>query len=202
MTRRGVREHNGRVRRPLTLLLIAGLLAAAAGCANARARTVAEPPALEPPPPPPRLIQPVDFKSGDTARPVDDTPSHPTSTAKPPSAERPRTEKSKPDPSRETPQVKVEGPVEGPKPLPEVAKTPLLQAVPGEVEKKVRELIASADNYLSQVDYTNLNVDGQTQYDTAKRFISQARQAIAESNLVYAAKLADKAATLARLLPR
>jgi len=188
------------------LLLIAGLLVAAAGCANARARTETEPPALEPPPPPPRLIQPVDFKADGPARPVDETASRPPSTAKPPSTDRARTEKSKPpDPSRETSPAKVENPVEGPKPLPEVAKTTLLQTPSGpqgEVEKKVRDLIGIAEDYLGQVDYKALNVDGQTQYDTAKRFISQSRQAIAESNLVYAAKLADKAATLARLLPR
>ena len=45
-----------------------------------------------------------------------------------------------------------------------------------------------------------LNADAQTQYDTAKRFIRQAEDALRAKNLVFAKNLADKAAALAAQL--
>jgi hypothetical protein len=45
-----------------------------------------------------------------------------------------------------------------------------------------------------------LNSDGKTQYDTAKRFVSQAEEAIKARNFVFAANLADKASALAATL--
>ncbi|MFB3853499.1 MAG: hypothetical protein ACE148_06695 [Vicinamibacterales bacterium] len=194
--------------RRLAMLLITGFLAAGtAGCTTARARTVPEPPALEPPPPPPRLIQPIDLKAGERPAPQDAADAERPSVVKPSSADRPRAEKPKPDPSREAPpQPKVEGSAESAqKPLAEVVKPPLLQTPPAaqlEAAARVRDLIDTAQTYLDKVDYTRLNADGRSQYDTARRFMVQALEALNESNLVYATKLADKAATLARLLPR
>jgi hypothetical protein len=47
------------------------------------------------------------------------------------------------------------------------------------------------------VDYGKLNADARAQYDQAKRFMEQAQQALRDRNFVFAATLADKAATLA-----
>ena len=53
---------------------------------------------------------------------------------------------------------------------------------------------------LNRIDYRALNADARTQYDTAKRFIQQAADAIRAKNLPFAKNLADKAATLATQL--
>jgi hypothetical protein len=57
--------------------------------------------------------------------------------------------------------------------------------------------LARAARAISQVEYARLSVDGRSQYDQSKRFSEQAEQALRERNLVFAATLADKAATLA-----
>ena len=57
---------------------------------------------------------------------------------------------------------------------------------------------ATAD--LNRIDYRALNAEARVQYDTAKRFISQAQEALRAKNLVFARSLADKAAALAAQL--
>jgi hypothetical protein len=42
-----------------------------------------------------------------------------------------------------------------------------------------------------------LDADAKIQYDTAKRFVRQAEDAVKSKNLVFAKNLADKAATIA-----
>jgi hypothetical protein len=72
-----------------------------------------------------------------------------------------------------------------------------LPTTPTEAERQVRDQLAQAARDLGRVDYGRLNADGKSQYDTAKRFIEQAEQAIKDKNLVMAATLATKAAGLA-----
>jgi hypothetical protein len=50
------------------------------------------------------------------------------------------------------------------------------------------------------VNYQTLSADAKVQYDMAKRFMDQARQAITDKNLVYAGKLAEKAGNIAAVL--
>jgi hypothetical protein len=57
--------------------------------------------------------------------------------------------------------------------------------------------MARASAGLSRIDYRALNANARSQYDTAKRFIQQAEDAIRMQNLPFAKNLADKAATLA-----
>jgi hypothetical protein len=64
-------------------------------------------------------------------------------------------------------------------------------------EGSVRELLARAARDINQVNYNRLSSEGRAQYDQSKRFSIQAEQALRERNLVFAATLADKAATLA-----
>jgi hypothetical protein len=71
---------------------------------------------------------------------------------------------------------------------------------PADVERRVRQQVEQAKSDLDRVDYAKLNADGKSQYDTAKRFMEQADQALKEKNLVFAAKLAEKAAGLAAVL--
>jgi hypothetical protein len=61
----------------------------------------------------------------------------------------------------------------------------------------VRDLLARAARDINQVDYSRLSAEGKSQYEQSKRFSIQAEQALRERNLIFAATLADKAATLA-----
>jgi hypothetical protein len=58
-------------------------------------------------------------------------------------------------------------------------------------------MLARASRDLSRVNYSRLGADGRAQYEQSKRFSTQAEEALRERNLVFAATLADKAATLA-----
>ena len=119
--------------------------------------------------------------------------------ARPAPREPPRTDAPKPEPVKPEP-----APSEPVKPAEEPPKPTVLQTAPtqveGEVERGIRASLAKATNELNRVDYRALNVDARTQYDTAKRFISQADEAMRVKNLVMAKNLAEKAATLAAQL--
>jgi hypothetical protein len=58
-------------------------------------------------------------------------------------------------------------------------------------------MLTRASRDLSRVDYSRLSSDSRAQYEQSKRFSEQAEQALKERNLIFAATLADKAATLA-----
>jgi len=104
--------------------------------------------------------------------------------------------------------------VEPPPPVPLVAEparselprpsAPRVQTTPAtaeaEVERGIRASLTRATAELSRIDYRALNPDARTQYDTAKRFIRQADDAIRSKNLVFAKSFADKAATIAAQL--
>jgi hypothetical protein len=64
-------------------------------------------------------------------------------------------------------------------------------------ERSVRDVLARAARDINQVDYNRLSPEGKSQYEQSKRFSIQAEQALRERNLIFAATLADKAATLA-----
>lgn len=85
-----------------------------------------------------------------------------------------------------------------PEPGRELRTTP--SAADANAERQVRELLQKALRDLGRVDYKKLSNEGRSQYDQAKRFTEQADQAIKERNFVFAATLAEKAATLASQL--
>jgi len=60
--------------------------------------------------------------------------------------------------------------------------------------------MSRASGELNRIDYRTLNADARMQYDTAKRFIQQADDAMKAKNIVYARSLADKAAAIAAQL--
>lgn len=183
------------------LIAVPLLTALASGaCATARAKTQPQPVALEVPLPPPRVIVPPD------PEPVPSTPA-----ATEPDNARPQKPPRRPAPARPSAE-KVEPPrtekkvdpvpaVEAPKPAaPAAVLQQQLPAAPSEMERQVRDQLAQATGDLWKVDYKGLNTDARAQYDTAKRFIAEAEQALKEKNLVFAAKVAEKAAGLAASL--
>jgi hypothetical protein len=171
----------------------------ASGCMRARANTLPSGPPLDVPAPPPRIVVPLEA-AVPPAQPVppEEPRRAPTPTPVPPAA-RPRPGAAAP---ADAPKV-VEEP---PKPVPTAppASTTTLQTTPaaeqGEVERGIRATMARATADLNRVDYRALNADARTQYDTAKRFIQQADEAIAMKNLPFAKTVADKAAVLAAQL--
>ena len=86
------------------------------------------------------------------------------------------------------------------------AQTRELRAVPSvnaaTAERAIRETLARASRDIGRVDYGRLSSAGRSQYDQSKRFGEQAEQALVERNYVFAATLADKAATRAAGLAR
>lgn len=185
--------------------MAAALLAlGAVGCgAKAQARTPTDRPPLDAPPPPPRVIAsaPVETGTESGEKPVAGAPG---TTRRPPSTARlGGATTSRPDVKPESPKPEpVLEKVEPPRPEPSVG---LLQTTPpgneAEAEKNIRALLTTAGQTLARVDYRALKPDARTQYNTAKRFMQQAEDALKAKNLAFAQKLADKAAELARSLP-
>lgn len=153
-------------------------------------------PELTPPPPPPRIVETYVDESAPAAEstPPESATSTPAgrAAAKPPA---PRAETpAKPEPPRVEPERAA---------APPPALT--LKPAPGSestTEGSIRAHLGRAARDLGRVNYTTLNQDGKTQYDTAKRFMQQAEEALRTGNLVFAGKLADKAATMAAVLVR
>ena len=168
---------------------------ALSSCARARATSVQSLPPLEVPAPPPRLVLPIQTQAD-----VEPPPAVPT--------EEPRRPQPVPARPRATPQADPPQVVEEPRP-PATAPAPpppatALQTTPaaeqGEVERGIRATMSRATGELNKIDYRVLNVDARSQYDTAKRFVQQADDAIRMKNLPFAKNLADKAAALAAQL--
>jgi outer membrane biosynthesis protein TonB len=188
----------------LYTLLVASALAS--GCVRTAAKTAPNAPPLDMPAAPPRDVEPSDVEAPPPVplmtEPARNTP--PRSRQQQPARDaQPRVEPPKVEPPKPEPP-----PVEPTKPIEEAPKPPAttstLQTTPataeGEVERGIRASLARANADLNHIDYRVLNADARTQYDTAKRFIRQADEAIRTKNLVFAKNLADKAAALAAQL--
>jgi hypothetical protein len=181
----------------LPCALVAALVAAA-GCNRASARTIPEPPPLDMPAPPPRIVEAIETEPPLPGTLVDAPASGAPSSRKPP----PRVEAApKPEPAKPEPPpapVEVPPPAEAPKPVTTLQTTPpereaaLAKDIQGKLDRAARDL--------SNVDYRRLNADAKEQYETAKRFATQAAEAVKGKNLVLALKLAENAADIAAQL--
>jgi type IV secretory pathway VirB10-like protein len=168
-----------------SLSLIAILAALLSGCA-ARAQAVTvepEMPALDPPAPPPRVVTvavPEDEEPPPSPPPTTEKPAPPARPPARPARPETKAEPARPDPGKPT-------------------------APPGtevQTETAIRSLLARATRDLSRVNTSALGSDAKAQYETAQRFLQQAEEALKSRNLVFAGKLADKAATLASVFAR
>jgi hypothetical protein len=167
-----------------------------AGCTHAQAKATPDMPPLTMPAPPPRDVEPSDVEVPPpvplVAEPAHNPPVRPRPTPAP------RTE-PRPEPPRPEPP-----PAEAPKPEEPIRPPTILQTTPpaaeGEVERSIRASLQRASADLNRVDYRALNADARTQYDTAKRWVRQADDAIRAKNLVFAKSIAEKAATIAAQL--
>ena len=176
------------------------------GCLHASARTIVDSPPLDIPAPPPRNIETVEVAPPAPLSLPEEPPRQPVSppvAVVPPSRPVPRTE----PPAKSEPPAKIEPPAEPrvaeevPRPAPTLQTTPAVAEV--EVARGIRVTIDRAAADLKRVNPAALNGDGRTQFDTAKRFIAQAEDALTKRNLVLARSLADKALVVAaQLAPR
>ncbi|MEQ1910487.1 MAG: hypothetical protein ABMA15_16830 [Vicinamibacterales bacterium] len=170
----------------------------AVACAHPQAKPLLELPPLEMPSAPPRVVEAVEPQQA----PIIALPDEATPSLRPRPPVAPRAEAPRPAEPAKVEQAATEAPKseEAPKP----ASPTTLQTTPtqreAEVERGVRNLIARATSDLGRVDYKALNVDARNQYDTARRFATQAEDALKARNLVFANNLADKAAALAAQL--
>lgn len=175
-----------------SLVLLTATLTACA--AKAQVRTEAELPQLEPPPPPPRVVAVYTPEP----EPLPITPAvEPATPVRPPA--RPARPEQKPEAVTVQPEP-AEAAVRPPT-GPSLTMTP----TPGSESQTVtaiRDLLGRAARDLSRVNAASLNGDGRAQYDQARRFIQQAEDALKIRNIVFAGKLADKAATMAAVLVR
>ena len=195
----------------LLRLVVAALLGAgASACARTQARTQPEAPPLATPPAPPRVIVPIDSEPiTSSSPPADEAPARPPGSrgsgrAAPPRSEL-KSDGPKPEPAKPGESAKAESAAEPPRAAVEEPVPPrTLQTAPaanaGEAEKKIRGQLTRAARDLNRVDYGALSVDAKAQYDTAKRFMRQAEEALKVKNFVFAENLADKAAALAAIL--
>ena len=164
------------------------LAAGGAGCAKARASAIVpEGPPLQVPAPPARIIVPVEDL---VSTPLVPDPEPAPVAVAPRTPPRPVTE---PKPQPPPPPVAAVPP-----PTPAEPRD-LRPALPAslEGERTVRDMLARAARDIARLEYTRLSADGRAQYDQSTRFSAQAEQALKERNLIFAATLADKAATLA-----
>ena len=174
---------------------------AAGGCAKAKAKTIAEGPPLQVPEPPPRVLVPVEEPIAATPVTPEAPPAPAPRTPTPRPANPPR--RSEPEPRQETPPPVVAQPAPATPPAttttvePPRELRPALSAADPTEERKIRDQLNRAARDLNRVDYRRLSADGRAQYEQSKRFSDQAEQAIKDRNYVFAATLADKAATLA-----
>lgn len=184
----------------LALVLVVGG-AIAAGCTKAQAKVVPEPPALEVPMPPPRNVEATE--QPEPPPPVV-PPEEPAAPATPPRPRPVPANAQRPESRPEPPRTETPTSPEPLRPADETRAPDTLQTTPAvrqaQVERTIRDTLTSASSNLNKVDYRALNADARTQYDQAKRFISQAQDALREKNLVFAANLAEKANTLASQL--
>jgi hypothetical protein len=183
----------------LAILPVAVCACLTSGCFGLRAKAVMAPTPLDMPEPPPRVVE-VREPEMPAPIPLPEEPVRNTPTR--PGPNRPATEPARPA----QPPPPPETPVDAAKPE-ELAPRPptTLQTTPTqreeEVERRIRIQLAQAMADLNRINYQALTSDGRTQYEQAKRFVSQAEDALLRAkNLVFASNLAEKAATLAAQL--
>lgn len=178
------------MRNALAALCLVSLAVTGGACAKARAATVPDGPPLQMPEPPQRVLAPVEEPLVATTPAPEPEP--PTAAATPPRATPPRpAPEPKPQPA---PPAAAAPPPRAPAETRELRPASPATAA---TERSVREMLVRAARDLGRVNYGRLSADGRAQYEQSKRFSTQAEEALGERNLVFAATLADKAATLA-----
>src|SRR5207253_463855 len=140
---------------------------------------------LNMPDPPPRVV---DVREPDVPPPIS-LPEEPVRNTPTRARQNPATS----EPVRPAEPPKPEPPVDAAKPDETTRPPTTLQITPTqreeEAERRIRGVLSQAMNDLNRVNYQGLSSDGRTQYDMAKRFVSQAEEALRAKNVVFANNL-------------
>jgi hypothetical protein len=181
---------------PRVVAIVGGLAAAVltTGCATARAAAPAPLPILTPPDAPPRVV--AEYLP-DPPLPAEPVPAEAVAPVVRP------TRPTRREPARTDTVAEPPGPASAPAPTtPPPSLTMQNAGANARADQSVRTLLGQAARDLERVVYQTLDADGRAQYDTARRFMQQADEALRARNVVFAGKLADKAATMASVLVR
>jgi hypothetical protein len=189
---------------PTRWLAGAAVLVLSLGVGGCTKKVVAAAPAPVPlavPVVPPRIVGPV-VVPDERPQPVAEAPAIPAPRTAPRS--RPGLAVRPPD---APPETAAEDPqrarAEGAEPTTPTAP-PLLRtretANDAEAVKKVRDVLTRAEQNLAKVNYKALSANGREQAATARRFITQAGDALEKRQLTFALSLADKAEALSTSL--
>jgi hypothetical protein len=175
------------------IVFIVAMMAGA--CASNPARSSMTVP-LEIPEPPPRVaMDPVPAVVVGTPvapdRPVP-APARPPGTPPPIS-----TAGATPPATPPAPQTPAVAPVEPPRTTPPPELRPAGSAGRTPTAAQVRDRLVRTKQKLDSIDRSRLNVGKRTDYDSARRFLSQGEAAVNENNLLLAESSVEKAETLA-----
>ena len=183
-----------------TAVVVAALSLTATGCTRKVIAAAPPPVPLAVPSVPPRIVGPVVVPE-ERPQPVAEAPTAPTQRP----ASRPARAANRPP----DPETAVEDPqrarAEGAEPVAaSPTPAPLLRtrdtANDVEAARKVQEVLRRAEQNLAKVNYRGLSANGRKDADTARRFITQAGEALEKRQLVFALSMADKAEALSTSL--
>ena len=178
---------------PLRAAVVLLSLSSLAACNKVQAHVPVATPALSVPAPESRLVIPA---------PAVEAPVEMAPPPEPPPVTQPPTTKPNSPSNRQSPPAAPAPQPAGPPPAAADGPPQVLQptGAPGELEKRARALIDSAERDLAKVVETDLSRESKNQLNEARQMMLRSKNAISIRNYVLAAELAGKAATLAGLL--
>jgi len=184
-----------------TAAVVAALSLTATGCTRKVIAAAPPPVPLAVPSVPPRIVGPVVVPE-ERPQPVAEAPTAP---AQRPASRPARAANRPPDPAETAVEDPQRARAEGAEPAAAAATpAPLLRtrdtANDVEAARKVQEVLRRAERNLAKVNYRGLTPNGRQQADTARRFITQAGDALEKRQLTFALSLADKAEALSTAL--
>jgi hypothetical protein len=176
----------------LTMLAAALLVSA---CASSPARSSAKVPLVIPEPPPRVAMDPVPAVVAETPAAPERPPVTPASQTAKPAPPPPASAAAVPPPAAPTTAVTVPEP---PRTTPPPELRPAGPAGTTPSAAQVRERVTKAKQKLESIDRRRLSTAGKrTDYDSARRFLSQAEAAVKANNLLLAESSVEKVETLA-----
>jgi len=184
-----------------TAVVVAALSLTATGCTRKVIAAAPAPVPLAVPSVPPRIVGPVVVPE-ERPQPVAEAPTAPTQR---PASRPARAANRPPDPAETAVEDPQRARAEGAEPVAaSPTPAPLLRtrdtANDVEAAKKVQEVLRRAEQNLAKVNYRGLSANGRKDADTARRFITQAGEALEKRQLVFALSMADKAEALSTSL--
>jgi hypothetical protein len=175
--------------------MVFGAALLAGACASTPGRSAATVP-LEIPEPPPRVaMDPVPAVIAETPSVPERPPATPASQTAKPAPPPPASTTAAPAPAAPPPTVATAEPPKTTTPPPELRPAGPAGRTP--TAAQVRDRVSRARQKLALIDRRQLSAGKKTDYDSARRFLSQAEGAVNANNLLLAESSVEKVETLA-----